>query len=93
MPTTLVLPQLHGSFKMRRIINLTTGETEELPDLPVTPLTKAEAQKKVNNESKVYLAETGWYVERLNDPSSKKAIPQKILNARAAARAAHKDID
>ena len=52
-----------------------------------------EPQKKINAESEAYLAKTGWYVERLNDPSSGKAIPEKVLKARAAARAAHKDIE
>ena len=33
-----------------------------------------------------YLASTGWYVERLNDPSSGKAIPEEVLAKRAEAR-------
>ena len=37
-------------------------------------------------EAKAYLASTGWYVERLNDPSSGKAIPQEVLDKRAEAR-------
>ena len=37
-------------------------------------------------EAKSYLAETGWYVERLNDPSSGKAIPEEVLAKRAEAR-------
>ena len=48
----------------------------------------ANAQAVINGESLAYLASTAWYVERLNDPSSGKAIPQDILDARAAARAA-----
>ena len=47
----------------------------------------ANAQQVINSEALAYLAETGWYVERLNDPSSGKAIPQDILDARAKARA------
>ena len=35
---------------------------------------------------KDYLADTGWYVERLNDPSSGKAIPEEVLAKRAEAR-------
>lgn len=35
---------------------------------------------------KDYLADTAWYIERLNDPSSGKAVPQEVLNKRAAAR-------
>lgn len=34
-----------------------------------------------------YLNDTGWYVERLNDPSSGKAIPEDVLAKRAEARA------
>ena len=34
-----------------------------------------------------YLNDTGWYVERLNDPSSGKAIPKDVLVKRAEARA------
>ena len=37
-------------------------------------------------EAKAYLAETAWYVERLNDPSSGKAIPEEVLTKRAEAR-------
>ena len=33
-----------------------------------------------------YLASTSWYVERLNDPSSGKAIPEEVLAKRAEAR-------
>jgi len=33
-----------------------------------------------------YLEETDWYVERLNDPSSGKEIPEVILLMRAEAR-------
>ena len=37
-------------------------------------------------EAKAYLTETGWYIERLNDPSSSKAIPEEVLTKRAEAR-------
>ena len=37
-------------------------------------------------EAKAYLADTGWYIERLNDPSSGKAIPEEVLEKRAEAR-------
>lgn len=37
-------------------------------------------------EAKQYLADTGWYIERLNDPSSGKAIPEEVLDKRAEAR-------
>ena len=38
------------------------------------------------SEAKSYLANTGWYIERLNDPSSGKAIPEEVLVKRAEAR-------
>lgn len=37
-------------------------------------------------QSKQYLADTAWYIERLNDPSSGKAIPDDVLAKRAEAR-------
>ena len=37
-------------------------------------------------EAKQYLADTGWYIERVNDPSSGKAIPEEVLAKRAEAR-------
>ena len=37
-------------------------------------------------EAKAYLADTGWYIERLNDPSSGKAIPEEVLAKRTEAR-------
>ena len=54
------------------------------PEPEPTPPT----QESINLTSRRYLTSTGWYVERLNDPSSGKAIPQDILDARAAARLA-----
>lgn len=46
-------------------------------------------KKEINTkiaEAKTYLATTAWYVERLNDPSSGKAIPEEVLTKRAEAR-------
>ena len=37
-------------------------------------------------EAKTYLASTAWYVERLNDPSSGKVVPEEVLTKRAEAR-------
>lgn len=33
------------------------------------------------------LADTGWFIERLNDPSSGKPVPQAVLDRRAEIRA------
>lgn len=46
---------------------------------------KKELAFKVN-EAQKYLVDTAWYIERFNDPSSGKAIPQEILDGRAQAR-------
>lgn len=42
------------------------------------------ANKK--QEALKYLVNTAWYIERLNDPSSGKAIPEEVLAKRAEAR-------
>lgn len=57
---------------------------------PEPEFTEAELAQQVINakvqEARVYLISTGWYIERLNDPSSGKAIPQEVLDKRAEAR-------
>ena len=35
---------------------------------------------------KDYLEDTKWYIDRLNDPSSGKAVPAEVLTKRADAR-------
>lgn len=35
---------------------------------------------------KEYLEDTKWYIDRLNDPSSGKAVPEEVLVKRAFAR-------
>lgn len=35
---------------------------------------------------KDYLEDTKWYIDRLNDPSSGKAVPEEVLAKRAFAR-------
>jgi len=46
----------------------------------------AEANKAKIQEAYAYLVSTAWYIERLNDPSSGKAVPQEVLDGRANAR-------
>lgn len=41
---------------------------------------------KRKREALKYLADTGWYIERLNDPSSGKDIPEEVLAKRIEAR-------
>lgn len=48
-------------------------------------ITAAETKVRIA-EAQKYLVDTAWYIERFNDPSSGKAIPQEILDGRAQAR-------
>lgn len=59
-------------------------------NIPEPEFTEEELRiKEINKqiqEAKTYLATTAWYVERLNDPSSGKVIPEEVLTKRAEAR-------
>ena len=59
-------------------------------NIPEPEFTKEELQitsiNKQIQEAKTYLTSTAWYVERLNDPSSDKAIPEEVLTKRVEAR-------
>jgi hypothetical protein len=48
-------------------------------------LIQQENQKNINKQARAYLASTDWYVIRKEETGV--AIPQEILDARAAARA------
>jgi hypothetical protein len=48
--------------------------------------TEAEIIAKKVQEHESYLINTAWYVERFNDPSSGKPIPEEVLTKRAEAR-------
>ena len=63
---------------------LTTDQIQEIEDYIATVAPDSTAQ--TNADSLVYLAETDWYVVRKYETGV--AIPQEILDARAAARAA-----
>ena len=41
---------------------------------------------KIKTKALKYLVDTAWYIERLNDPSSGKAIPEEVLAKRVEAR-------
>lgn len=60
------------------------GNTPE-PEFTDEELQVTSINKQIQ-EAKTYLASTSWYVERLNDPSSGKAIPEDVLAKRAEAR-------
>ena len=51
---------------------------------------KEELDKEINaqkvQEARSYLSSTAWYIERFNDPSSGKPVPQEVLDKRAEAR-------
>ena len=63
---------------------LSEGNTPE-PEFTEEELRIKEINIQIQ-EAKVYLSSTAWYVERLNDPSSAKAIPEEVLTKRAEAR-------
>ncbi len=66
------------------MVEMTDAEFYEFCNPTPTPEQLAEQAK---SEARQYLASTAWYVERLNDPSSGKAIPEDVLVKRAEARA------
>ena len=63
-------------YKYKQVFTTETNE-EKLEKVAKTILIQIASQ---------YLADTGWYVERLNDPSSGKAIPEDVLAKRVEAR-------
>ena len=83
---TMYVPKADGNREYELIKQwLSEGNTPE-PEFTEEEIQKQELQIKIN-EAKHYLASTAWYVERLNDPSSGKAIPEDVLSKRAEARA------
>jgi hypothetical protein len=52
---------------------------------------KAAAIADVKRTAGTLLAPTAWYIERLNDPSSAKPVPDAVLAYRAAVRQAGAD--
>lgn len=63
---------------------LSEGNTPE-PEFTEEELRITAINKQIQ-EAKIYLTDTAWYIERLNDPSSGKAIPEEVLAKRAEAR-------
>ena len=63
-------------YKYKQLFTTETNE-EKLEKVAKTMLIQIANQ---------YLKSTGWYVERLNDPSSGKAIPEEVLVKRVEAR-------
>ena len=63
---------------------LSEGNIPE-PEFTYEELVAIEVANK-KQEALKYLVNTAWYIERLNDPSSGKAIPEEVLAKRAEAR-------
>ena len=81
---TMYVPKADGNIEYELIKEwLKTNEPE--PEFTDEEIQKQELQIKIN-EAKEYLTDTGWYVERLNDPSSGKEVPEDIFVKRAEAR-------
>ncbi len=62
---------------------------KEISEAYVYPTAEEIAEQELNKkfaEADAYLKSTAWYVERLNDPSSGKEIPQEVLEKRSEAR-------
>ena len=77
--------ELDGS--QDHLIGNKTPMTDEEVELHLNPIpTEAQIVAEKIAEARKYLADTAWYIERFNDPSSGKAIPQEILDGRAQAR-------
>lgn len=82
---TMSVPKADGNREYELIKQwLAEGNIPE-PEFTEEELSKQESDRQIA-ESKTYLADTAWYVERLNDPSSGKVIPEEVLTKRAEAR-------
>ena len=82
---TMSVPKADGNREYELIKQwLAEGNIPE-PEFTEEELSKQESARQIA-ESKTYLADTAWYVERLNDPSSGKVIPEEVLTKRAEAR-------
>lgn len=82
---TMYVPMASGNSEYELIKQwLAEGNTPE-PEFTEEELRIKEINIQIQ-EAKVYLASTAWYVERLNDPSSDKVVPEEVLTKRAEAR-------
>lgn len=82
---TMSVPKADGNKEYELIKQwLAEGNTPE-PEFTEEELQITSINKQIQ-EAKAYLASTAWYIERLNDPSSGKAIPEEVLAKRAEAR-------
>ena len=82
---TISVPKADGNSEYELIKQwLLEGNTPE-PEFTNEELAQQELNKK-KQEALQYLVDTAWYIERLSDPSSGKAVPEEVLAKRAEAR-------
>ena len=82
---TMSVPKADGNREYELIKQwISEGNTPE-PEFTDEELRIKVINKQIQ-EAKAYLASTAWYVERLNDPSSGKVIPEEVITKRAEAR-------
>lgn len=82
---TMSVPNADGNKEYELIKQwLSEGNIPE-PEFIEEELQITSINKQIQ-EAKTYLVSTAWYAERLNDPSSGKAIPEDVLAKRAEAR-------
>ena len=74
----------HSNENSEVIQWLLEGNTPE-PEFTDEELAQQELNKK-KQEALQYLGDTAWYIERLADPSSGKAVPEEVLVKRAESR-------
>ena len=81
---TMSVPKADGNREYELIKEWLKDNTPE-PEFTEEEIRLQEINSQIQ-EAKQYLTETGWYIERLNDPSSGKAIPEEVIAKRAEAR-------
>ena len=82
---TMSVPKADGNREYELIKQwLSEGNIPE-PEFTEEELAQQELQKK-KQEALQYLEDTKWYIERLADPSSGKAVPEDVLAKRAESR-------
>ena len=82
---TMSVPKADGNREYELIKQWLAEGNTPAPEFTEKELLITSINKQIQ-ESKTYLASTAWYVERLNDPSSGKAIPEDVLAKRVEAR-------
>ena len=82
---TMSVPKADGNIEYQLIKQWIAEGNTPKPEFTEEELQITSINKQIQ-EAKTYLESTAWYVERLNDPSSGKVIPEDVLTKRAEAR-------